>query len=100
MFAPRLKIGTFYESICNNRKLLQKQGRSFRELENIIKSHGFIVAFEKLSEKTLKLMLELEEIQVLGLLNNLEKHIELTSSKIMESKPEKTCNVHLHLNFK
>ena len=78
---------------CKNRD------EAYPELDRIINDHGFLVAFEKYPDESLDLMLEMNEIQMASLLSNLQKHLNFTDTKILECNPEKTCNIHLHLDF-
>lgn len=80
-------------NFCKNRE------DAFLELEKVIVDHGYVVAFDKLSEESVNLILEVNETLMASLIANLQKHLDFSDSKILENNPDKTCNVHLYLKF-
>ena len=80
-------------NFCKNRE------DAFLEIEKIIQQHGYVVAFDKFSEESINLLLEVNETLLAGLITDLQKHLAFNDSRIVESNPGKTCNVHLNLKF-
>lgn len=72
---------------------------AFLELEKVIHEFGYVVAFDKISEESVNLLLEVNEALLASLISNLQKQMDLYDSRIVETNPAKTCNVHLYCKF-
>lgn len=77
----------------------ENREKALSEVEGIIKNHGFIVAFNKSTDTTINLMIEVAETKVESLLSDLEKCIEVLEFNSNETHSGTSCKVLLSLIF-
>lgn len=72
---------------------------AFCEVEKIIKAYGDIVAYNKLSDTSMNLMIEMPEEEVESMIFYLEKYMSLSDLKKNKTESGKECKVLINLLF-
>lgn len=77
----------------------EKREKAFGEVEEIIRSYGWIVAFNHSTESSLNLVVELPNCKADKLLNGLEKKMNLSDIKLKETRRKTCCEMLINLSF-